>query len=159
MSDLLKNDGVHVIALILIGSFVIDRAATGLLALLSMNRLWERLVPEPSVQADPVARFRAERARNVAYFTLTGALSLLALWKLGNVRVLMRNPILDWSLTGFLLMTGSDRVAGLLKTMSGASGPAAGPPENKPLEVTGTVTIEDVATKNAQPGLNRSAAA
>lgn len=79
------------------------------------------------------------------YYLFAGSAAYLVA-KLGEMHILdvlgfkSTNEQFDMFMTMLILTAGADRVAALIKL----SGPgAADPPEARPLEVTGTLTLED----------------
>jgi TctA family transporter len=128
-------DGVSAIAMILIGSFAIDRIVTALLFLLS----FVRLAPEAAVH---------ERRYKLIYYCLAGVLGIVVLGYYGQVRVLTAlgiriEPLIDTLLTGIVLVGGADRIAELLK----APGAEPRKEEPQPIEITGKLVLEESAAK------------
>jgi hypothetical protein len=127
-------DGVSAIALILIGSFAIDRIVTAVMFLLS----FVHLAPEPS----------ADRPYKLMYYSIATVLAAVILYY-GHLRVLSAmkieiDPIVDMLITGIVLIGGADSIAGLLKVPAGAAAPAAPPP---PVQVTGKLTLDDATAQ------------
>ncbi len=129
-------DGVSAIALILIGSFAIDRIVTALMFLLS----FVKLAPEPA----------NDRKYKLMYYSLATALAAVILYY-GHLRVLSAmkieiDPLVDMVITGIVLVGGADSIAGLLKV------PAGDAPEAKPqpIEVTGKLMLDDGASQKVQ---------
>jgi TctA family transporter len=127
-------DGISAIALILVGSFAIDRIVTALLFLLSFVRL------APDRAAD-------ERKYKLMYYCLAGVLGIVVLAYYGQVRVLTAlgiqiEPLIDTLLTGIVLVGGADRIAEFLKA------PGAAPKqEAQPIEITGKLILEESAAQ------------
>jgi hypothetical protein len=139
---------ITVVAMILIGSFAIDRIVTALLFLLSFAGL-----PDPATAAK-AARPEVEKKYKLWYFTVAGILAIIVLAYYGNIRVLAGlgyppnpNPLLDAFLTGIVLVGGADRLAGMKPV--GASLPDESEP--KPLQITGQLVLVD-----STPGKLRS---
>ena len=151
-------DGVSVLALILIVSFVIDRMVTGLLFLLS----FANVAPDVESISDPFERNRAKRRNKVLYFSLAGILAILVLAGHRELRILealgvgagepiipglgfWNAELLDALVTGIALVGGAERIAEL-QGMAGKSTEAEkeAPP---PIEVTGTLTVAEGAQK------------
>lgn len=151
-------DGINAIAVIAIASFAIDRVVSGLLFLLSFNKQWVIMFPDPElVTGTPEAIKRAQKKQKLLYFTVAGVLAIVVLSYFGNVRILHYlgfelNPKLDILLTGLILMGASDRVSDLLKGMTGGGeGPKAVQQESHPVEIRGTLLLEDSRTGRATP--------
>ncbi len=137
--------GVNAIALVLIASFAIDQIVSGILFLLSYSREWNRRFPDPAL-LEGEGRTAAEKKRKVVYFVFAGAIGTVVLAYFGQVRVLTSlgvpaSPFLDVLLTGLILMGGSDRVADLLK-MGGGRPDGEKTPSARPIEIRGTLTLE-----------------
>jgi hypothetical protein len=136
---------ITVVAMILIGSFAIDRIVTALLFLLSFAGF-----PDPST-ASKDARPDVEKKYKLWYFFIAGVFAMVVLGYFGKIRVLAGlgyppdpNPILDAFLTGIVLVGGADRIASLKP--AGSSIPEE-PPEPKPLQVIGQITLIDSSGK------------
>lgn len=148
----MKIDGISAIAVILIASFAIDRITAGLLFLLSFIPLWRRVVPDPLEAKNEQEVVRAKKRHQLLYFTFAGFLGIIVLAWFGTVRIFsvlgfpQIDPILDTVVTGLILVAGSERISGLLEASSGFAGSApAEKAEPAPIEVKGTVTLEDPA--------------
>ena len=152
-----KLDGVTALALILIASFAIDRIVTGVLFLLSFSRPWSRHFPDPASLNVDTARSKAEKKQKLVYFILAGIFGIVVLAWLGDIRIFsavvksakdpslpMVDPTLDRIITGLVLAAGADRLAQVLK-MPGS--PAGEKVDQKPIQVTGKLTIEDEAAR------------
>lgn len=141
----MKIDGVTAVALVFLASFAIDRIVTAILFLASLARV----VPDPAQHGPGPESARAERLHKLVYFVLAGMLSVVVL-ALGNIRILRvmgvpdANPLVDAFLTGLLLMGGAERLSGFLQPAGESS---TENPEPKPIQVTGTLTIEDASGK------------
>lgn len=137
-------DGVSAIAVILIASFGIDRIVTGLLFTLPFIKPLRRIVPDPNTIQNVTERANAERKQKLIYFVLAAILSGLVVAYLGKVRIFQAlgfatNDILDSIMTGLIMISGADRIAGILK-MAGAPGVEKSAPH--PIEITGRLTLE-----------------
>lgn len=141
----MKIDGVTAVALVLLASFAIDRIVTAILFLASFagggsDQAQHGPGPESA---------HAERMHKLAYFVLAGILSVVVL-TFGNIRILRvmgvtdANPLVDAFLTGLLLMGGAERLSGFLQPAGESSTENS---EQKPIQVTGTLTIEDASGK------------
>lgn len=141
----MKIDGVTAVALVLLASFAIDRIVTAILFLASFARGGS----DPAQHGPGPQSARAERLHKLAYFVLAGMLSVVVL-AFGNIRILRvmgvtdANPWLDAFLTGLLLIGGAERLSGFLHPAGESSTESS---EQKPIQVTGTLTIEDASGK------------
>jgi len=149
------NEGVKVVAVLLVLSFAIERLATGLLFALSFLRQWTKLFPDPAL-LDPPSKVAVQKRLVLVHFTFTAAMAIAGLWMFPSVRVLgilglQPDAELDALLTGLVLVPGADRIADALK------GQAAGlpRPEPPPIKVTGTLTLEQ-AGASPDPGSRRA---
>ena len=140
---------ITVVAMMVIGSFAIDRIVSALLF------PFFREPPAPPKQTDDeILRERQtkyEREWNYKrlYFIMSGVLAIILLVCWDKMRVLEGlgyppepNKILDFLLTGIVLVGGADRLSGV---KPGEASPAA-EPEPKPLKVTGQITLVDNTT-------------
>ena len=159
----MKLDGVGALALVVIGSFAIDRIVTGSLFLLSFSQTWTRRFPEPASLADGPTRVLAEKKAKLIYFAFAAFLGIVVIAGCGNVTILTAMGVqpkwaaepglgswlfwlLDSLFTGLLLIGGADRIAQVIK-MPGA--PGVEKPEPKPIQITGKLIIEDPAGKSS----------
>lgn len=145
----MRMDGVTLLAVIVIGSFAIERISKAILFLLSLSAAWRRRFPDPALSTDPAARADAERKHLFIYYTVAGVLGLLVLAGYGNVRILHAvgietNPYFDAILTGLILVGGADRVGDLVK-VPGSRGSER--PPDRPVQITGTLVLQEGATK------------
>lgn len=147
-----RIDGISAIAVVLIASFAIDRIVRGLLFLLSFWRRWNAVFHDPD---DPASTHAGRKNYRLMYFVLAGALGLVALGWYGKVRILTAlgfqgvDPILDTVITGLLLVGGAERTGAVLKGL-GAGGdlsPATSSAPPQPIEITGTLVLDDSARK------------
>jgi hypothetical protein len=142
----MQIDGISAIAVILIGSFAIDRIVTGLMFLLAFSHLWTQRFPDPatSVEKD---RPDAERRNKLAYFCFSGLLAILLCFY-GNLRIFRAAGFpdvpgwLDALITGLVLMGGADRVAGFLSLGSEASEHKSA---QQPIQISGKITLDQPA--------------
>ena len=140
------KDGVTVVAMILIGSFVIDRLTTTLLFLLSFVPAWSRRFVDPALVPDPAARNAAERRQKFAYFCIAIPIAAGLLYLYPGILVLtalgipVRTIWADRFFTLLALVGGSDRIAAIVGSPGSAK--TSKPPES-PIRVTGTLTLED----------------
>jgi hypothetical protein len=146
----MKMDGVTLLAIIVIGSFAIERITNGVLFFLALFKWWRRVSPDPTSLIDPTARAAAERRHTLIYFVLAFALGLV-LTSFGNLRVLNAVGLetkwfFDVFLTALILVGGADRVAELLK-VPGARG--GGKPAERPIQISGTLVLEEGTGKKA----------
>jgi hypothetical protein len=139
------------IALVLIGSFAVDRVVSGALFLLSLPKSWRQTFPDPDLIKDDLKKATAIKKRKLWYFVLAALLSLpIVYW--GNIRIfealgIPQKPelgqvqaFLDILLTTLLFVGGADRIADLLKKHGG---PASVEPAPGGIEVFGTLKVED----------------
>lgn len=140
-----RLDGISIIALVLIGSFAVDRIVRGLLFGLSYWKRWASLVPDPNDPATPVPR---RKHHQLAYFCFAACLGVVALGWYGGVRILSAlgfvavNPILDTLITGLILVGGADRTEAILCTLGAGGAEAAGARDSAPIQITGTLVLE-----------------
>jgi hypothetical protein len=143
----------NVLVLIFVVSFVIDRAVTGLLFLLSYNTSWNRLArffPDPRIMEDARTRMQAERREKLAYFVLSLLFAIVVLVYFGDIRILKalgHETRLDFIVTAVALIAGADVLAKVLD-MSGIGGKEA--PAPRPIEITGSLVIEEGKAKRAE---------
>ena len=149
----MKMDGVTLFAVVVIGAFAVERVARGILFALDMLDFawWRRLSIDPGMVADASARGGAERRRSFAYFTLAFVLALV-LTGFGKLRVLNAVGVdttwgFDVILTALILVGGADRVADFLKAPGSRGGGDRG--GDRPVQVSGTLVVEDAAAKRA----------
>lgn len=163
-------DGVSAIAALVIAAFAVDRFATAWLFVLSLIPAFRKWCPEPGSAAAQNAKHASEskqdlqesaangsaelrqlmgeRRNRVVYFFFAAIGAGLVAW-IGNIGILevlgfkeAKADIhhgFDIAMTVLILTAGADRVQALMQ-LSGAS--AGEPPEPKPLEITGTLTID-----------------
>ena len=140
-----KLDGISIIALILIGSFAIDRIVRGLLFVLSYWKRWASWVPDPNDPATPTAQ---RKHHQLAYFCFAACLGVVALGWYGGVRVFSAlgffgvDPILDTLITGLILVGGADRTEAILGALGAGGAEAAGSRDSAPIQITGTLVID-----------------
>ena len=144
-------DGISAIAVIVIGSFAIDRIVTGLMFMLSFAKPYARRFPDPATRNDASERLDAEKKQKLMYFALAGTLGIVVLAGYGEVRIFTAlgfrniNYLLDTVATGLILVAGADRVEGFLKL--GGQGGARSEP--RPVEIRGTLMLVGDAAKKA----------
>lgn len=110
--------GTTVVAMVLIGSFAIDRIVTILLFLLELSPGWRRGHPDPET-LQGTARSDAERRRKLWYFGVAIPIGLIAVLSFRDVRLLHSlgievNPVGDTLFTLLVLVGGADRITELL---------------------------------------------
>lgn len=134
-----RIDGLSILVLFLIASFVVDRLVRALMFGLSYFAFWRKLAPAKS-----------ERKQQVAYFALASGLAVIVLSWAGNIRMLAAlgfaqvHPILDTLFTGLLLVAGADRTEMLLKAVGAGSTPEGGGPQTAgPVEIKGEIVLVD----------------
>lgn len=136
----MKQNGISLAAMIVLASFIIERAKSGILFMLAGSETWKRIFPDPSGLKEEALR-KAQRAQKVVEFSLAGALVIVALLAFPEVRVfnalgLGPNPPLDLALTWLILTTGSDKLGEFLK-----GGGDLDKPEPAPVKITGDVRL------------------
>jgi hypothetical protein len=141
MNDALKADGVNVIAALIIAAFAIDRIVAGLLFLIGFCGKRAQAVSDPGFGSDP----QSARLRQLVYFLVAAALCAAVLIELPGFRVLSglgypANSTLDTLVTALIMLGGADRMSDLVGKLPEA---AQALPAPKPLEVTGTVVLEE----------------
>jgi hypothetical protein len=144
MNDVMKPDGVNVIAVLVIASFAIDRTVAAVLFIVGFFGAGAQSLAD----ADPALATAAARKRKLVYFLLAGALCAAVLIELPNFRVLntlgfAANRTLDFFVTGLIVLGGSDRMADLLGKVPGAAAVEPPPPPPKPIEVSGRLILEE----------------
>jgi hypothetical protein len=148
------DTGIQAAALIVIISFAIDRISGGVFFLLSMAGVWNTETSGASAGSDDSrgAQNRAKLAYYIfagilaAAFVLTFDISMLAALKIGED---MQHEPLDIAFGILVLMCGSDQVATLLKSPHAGKAPDTRTAE-KPIEVTGKLTLVEQAGQRAQ---------
>ncbi len=155
----MQFDALQTIALILIGSFAIDRVVSGLFFLLAYNDDL-RASLDPSGITDPREQADAKRNYRLLYAIFGGYLSIVVMAGYMNLRlfstaavpgaeVIGQYQLLDIVLTGLVLLGGADRLAEFLK-MPGTSGGATQP--EAPLEIRGTLVLQQSAANSETGG-------
>lgn len=151
----MKIDGISAIVVILIASFAIDRIVTGLLFLLSFIKPWSRVFPAPATTEDTLEHVSAEKKQKLIYFVFAGILSGLIVY-FGGVKIFDalgftgdKYHILDYMITGLILVGGSDRIAAFI--LKSSETPGVEKSAQRPIEVTGKLILEgDTGKKIAQ---------
>ena len=142
-------DPMRAIALILIGSFAIDRIVTGLFFLLSFNSDL-RTSLDPSTVKNPKKKDEAMRTYRLLYAIFGGYLSTVVMAGYMNIRLFASTivpgsefigqyPLLDIFLTGLVLLGGADRLGEALRMLGGSGLPRK---KEAPLEIKGTLVLE-----------------
>ena len=145
----MEIDATRAIALILIGSFAIDRAVAGLFFLLSYSSDLRKIL-DPSTFSDPEKEAGAMRNYRLIYSILGGYLGTVVMAGYMNIRLfgstevpgtefIGKYPLLDIVLTGLVLLGGADRLADALR-MLGSSGVAK--EKDGPIEIKGRLVLE-----------------
>lgn len=151
-------DGPTAVAAVLIASFAIDRIVSGSLFLLSYINLWARFFPDPLLLADSSERIKAEKKQKLVYFVFALILAVGVLAGLAQVRVFTKlgftdtttaQKILDIALTAIVLVAGADRLAALMALGGGSSATKA---SSQPIEITGTLVVEQGHGKDTKGG-------
>ena len=152
-------DPIRAIALILIGSFAIDRLVKGLFFLLSYSEdLRESLDPE--AVTDPDEKAAAMRNYRLLYAIFGGYLGAVVMAGYMHIRLFAvtaqpgtdfigQYPILDILLTGLILLGGADQLAKALGMLGGP--PVAVREEERPLEITGRLVLEQPPGRSLNP--------
>lgn len=131
------------ITVLVVAAFAIDRLVAGLFFLLSFS-------PDlrPLVSAD-VSGSGHDRTRRLLYAIVAGYLGVVVVAGILKVRVFevltatgtggaRPNAFLDTVVTGMVLAAGADRLSELVKSFSGEKKGH----EDKPIQITGTLTLE-----------------
>jgi hypothetical protein len=137
---------ITVLAMLVIGSFAIDRIVSAVLFPFFRDPpKVPKSTPEEN-QKELDRKYNLETKYKLYYFILAAALAIIVLASWGKIRVLAGlgyppdpNPFLDAILTGIVLVGGADRLADL-KPAGAAPAPE---PEQKPLQVTGQLYLID----------------
>ena len=154
----MQKDGVTVIAMILIGSFAIERIVTTVFFLLSFSKSWRRSLPDPESVTDAQARAAAIRKRRLAYGLASALIVIIVLYAIPGLRVLKSlelgkppevepNKYLDAFITGLILMGGADQLARTLSSSAERGAQSAA----QDLKVTGRLTL-DQSNQEGQSG-------
>jgi len=154
----MEMDPMRAIALILIGSFALDRIIAGLFFLLSYNSDLRKLL-DPSAISDPEKQARAKRNYRLLYAIFGWYLGSVVMAGYMHIRLFSstvvpgsefigKYPLLDIFLTGLVLMAGADRLAEALKLLGGSG---VSKQKEAPIEVRGKLVLE----QETPPG-NRS---
>jgi len=147
------DSGIQVAATIVIASFVIDRVTSGTFFVLSLFDGWNRIVPDPSMVADPRQKSAAQKHATLVYYIFVAVLATVLVYTF-DIRILealnvkWAVPSSDRIFSVLVLMGGSDQVAALLKVPHAGKLPEA-TAKNQPIEVTGKLTLEDRADRAA----------
>lgn len=145
-------DGVTAVALLLMGSLIVDRIASGLIALLSLARFWESSFPDPAtISSDQ------RRARTLAKTKLVVVYYLFAILAAAGLILIFRNVHI-WQALGFPQLTDQeDRIITALVMVVGAERlahwfqlpGAPGGTQSSPVEVSGSLVLtEPVQTES-----------
>ena len=139
--------GVDAIALILILSFAIERVAASVMFLLS----YKYAFAAPARVDDAGKRAIAERDHKLVYSLLAVTLGIGVLLASGGDFLVLRKlgivptpspkllSALDYLITVTVLLQGADAMSKLQKTITP---PKVEEPDPKPVEITGTLTLE-----------------
>ncbi|MEK6324251.1 MAG: hypothetical protein AABN33_21645 [Acidobacteriota bacterium] len=140
----MKGDGVSVLALIVVASFVIDRVVSGVLFVASLAHI----VPDPERADSVTKRAGAEKMYKLVYFILAGLLVVAVLVYFPDVRILKAmgvqgiTPILDKLVTGLLLVGGAERLSQFIQTPgSGQKSESKPEPPLPPIRIEGTLML------------------
>jgi hypothetical protein len=154
---IMKIDGVSAIVVIVIASFAIDRIVTGLLFLLPFIKPWSRAFPDPSTYKDALEYANAVKRQKLIYFIFAGILGGVIVY-FGDLRIFyalgftgdkegftgdkgnILNNILNYTITGLILIGGSDRIASVILKSSGT--PGAEKVSQSPIQITGRLVLE-----------------
>jgi len=141
------------VAIVLIGSFAVDRIVCGSLFLLSDSKRFQHRFPDPDEIKDEHKKAQAERKRKKSYFFLAALLStpvvlfahirLFPLVGISEAAAGWRHVVqeaMDVALTSVLFIGGADRIAELLKKKPEGSGLEK---HEGTIEVVGTLTVAD----------------
>ena len=151
----MEFDPIRAVAMILIGSFAIDRVVTGLFFLLSYDPDLRRSL-DPSSVTDPREQADAIRDYKLLYAILGGYLGTVVIAGYMNIRLFASTvvpgsefigdyPLLDIFLTGLVLLGGADRLAEALKMLGGSGVPSQ---PDTPLEISGKLILEQSTTRS-----------
>ncbi|MCP4266119.1 MAG: hypothetical protein GY777_11190 [Candidatus Brocadiaceae bacterium] len=140
----MKIDGISAIVVILIASFAVDRIVTGLLFLLSFIKPWNRTFPSPATTKDAFEHDSAVKRKKLIYFAFAGILAGLIVYygEIGIFKALSfkdASTIMDYIVTGLILMGGSDRIAAVILKSSVTS--RAKTSTSEPVEITGKLIL------------------
>ena len=142
------DNAVSLAAMIIVASFGIERIATGTFFLLEFIPGVKGLTGDNAVGKAPVSR-----VGRLAFYGLVGAMAALVVSFYPELRVLTRlgitshpHPLFDPAFTTIVLMGGSDRIAALSKPSSAG----AKTTKPRPVEVVGTLRLEDDSRKDVR---------
>jgi hypothetical protein len=139
------NDGVTIMAMIVLASFAIERLKAGILFVISGPKSWQKLFPDPTLEPDGRERVRAQRRLQILEFAIAGTLVAAALLLLPEARILnvlgmKTTGLLDFALTWLVLTAGSNQLGDLLKSRDDLAGSAPAPQQ---LVITGDLQLLD----------------
>jgi len=157
LEETMPLDGVSVVALLLLAAFVIERVVSAVLFVLpTVGICLEATQIEVVPSQTEAERQRHElwlkqrerrRQRTIAYlrFFLSGAFAAAIIWQYPTLQVLHLFGLkpanwLDWLVTGVVLLGGAERIAAFVKPPQAVP---QGKAKEPPVEVTGTLTLED----------------
>ena len=158
----MEIDPMRAIALILIGSFAVDRIVAGLFFLLSYSSDLRKSL-DPSAVKDPEKQAEATRNYRLLYAIFGGYLGTVVMAGYMHIRLFASTdvpgsefigqyPLLDIFLTGLVLLGGADRLGEVLRMLG-----SSGAPEKKeaPLEIKGKLILEQ-STAHGENALKSS---
>ena len=140
-------NGVNVMVLIVVLSFVLDRIVKAILFLLLFVRAWTRRFPDPLIITDPIRRTKAERKQTLAYFVLAGILALIVAIQ-GKISLLIvlgikdPKPLLDILVTTIMLVGGSD-ITSKIEPLFGKGDSDSVELSDKPIAITGRLILDN----------------
>jgi hypothetical protein len=140
-----RMGGASVIAFVVLLSFAIDRAVTGILFALSWSPRWRAICPDPAEFTEPSQKAAAARAQKTAYFILAGTFSLFVFFMEGTgilAQLGLSGRPFDSLLTAIILIGGAERVSEFSKAMGSGNSPATAIAD-PPVRITGTLSLEE----------------
>lgn len=138
-------NGVNVMVLIVVLSFVLDRIVKAILFLLLFVRAWTKRFPDPLMITEPIRRAKAERKQTLAYFVFAGIVALMVAiqGKISLLTVLGINdpkPLLDILVTTIMLVGGSDITNKIVPLLSKGDSVES---SNQPIAITGRLILDN----------------
>lgn len=148
------DSGITVAAILVVASFAIDRVVSALLFLLSFFAPWRSVFPEPQLLTNGAEKYRARKIQKLLYFVLAAFGAAVLVAKFPEFMLLKKlgftyssgQEFWDRVFTVIALIGGADRIAELADSPG-----SAGRTQSEPLEITGTVILEESRGDGTHP--------